>query len=46
MVSFIRYLVTFILYNKIKPVRRRGGGRRGGGRRGGDRRRGFHLPSF
>jgi hypothetical protein len=22
-----------ILYNKIKPVRRRGGGRRGGGRR-------------
>jgi hypothetical protein len=40
----------YILYNKIKPVRRRGGGRRGGGRRGGDRcrggRRGFRPPSF
>jgi hypothetical protein len=44
-----------ILYNKIKPVRRRGGGRRGGGRRGGGRRgggrrgggrRGFHPPHF
>jgi hypothetical protein len=31
---------TIILYNKIKPVRRRGGVRRGGGRRG------FRPPSF
>jgi hypothetical protein len=39
----------YILYNKIKPVRRRGGGRRGGGRRRGSRRgsrRGFRPPSF
>jgi hypothetical protein len=34
-----------ILYNKIKPVRRCGGGRRRGGRRRGSRR-GFHPPSF
>jgi hypothetical protein len=32
-------LVVNILYNKIKPVRRRGGRLRGG-------RRGFRPPSF
>jgi hypothetical protein len=37
---YIDQVHVVILYNKIKPVRRRGEGRRGGDRRGGDRRRG------
>jgi hypothetical protein len=43
-------LSQYICINKIKPVRRRGGGRRRGGRRRGGRRRGsrrgFRPPSF
>jgi hypothetical protein len=29
-----KHKIIYVLYNKIKPVRRRGGGHRGGGRRG------------
>jgi hypothetical protein len=47
----VQQIINYILYNKVKPVRRRGGGRGRGGRgRGGGRRRGgcrgFRPPSF